>query len=339
MQCSQYHAPLLGEYRHVSNDALEPIKRQGERNPGASFQQKLRNHARAAGEDIALVLIRYINERFLYRLSVSEYRDRFILRGATLFTVWNSEPHRSTRDIDLMAEGDSSPAVIRDILANICTEHVQPDGVSYLPETIHIEVREEARIYKGLHIEIMTTLGTARQRLEIDIAFGEAVTPPALDVELPVLLAMPAPQLRAYQRETAIAEKCEAMVTLGIPNTRMKDFYDIWYLSRTYSFEGTLLYDALQATFLRRNTLFPSGGIPAALTEAFITDPNKQRQWIAFLGKTRLAKQADPFPQLIASIRAFLQPPMEALAENREFRLRWSPISLWNTSKSIEMKS
>ena len=120
-------------------------------------------------------------------------------------------------------------------------------------------------------------LSTAHLRLEIDIAFGEAMVPPPLEVDLPVLLALPAPRLFAYQRETAIAEKCEALVSLGIPNTRMKDFYDLWYLSRTTAFDGPVLRAALQATFTRRQTPFPADGLPAALTDAFTTDPTKRR--------------------------------------------------------------
>ena len=195
-----------------------PKKRPGERNPGASLQQKLRNYAKATGDDVSLILTRYINERFLYRLSISNYRDRFILRGATLFTMWNADTHRPTRDIDLLASGDSSPIAMKQILANICAQPVDADGVAYLQEAIRIDERVTGRVYRGLHVEMMTTLGTARQRLEIDIAFGEAVTPPPLELNLPVLLGMPAPRLRTYQRETVIAEKCEAMVSLGIPN-------------------------------------------------------------------------------------------------------------------------
>ena len=196
----------------MSEETTSPKKKQGERNPGASLQQKLRNHALAVGEDVGLVLIRYINERFLYRLSVSPYRDQFVLRGATLFTVWSAEPHRATRDIDLLAFGDSSPEALQEILRAVCTQEGEADGVTFLPDTLQIEERTEGRIYQGLHIEMLTALGTARPRLEIDIAFGEAVTPPPQEVELPVLLGMPAPRLRAYERETAIAEKCQALV-------------------------------------------------------------------------------------------------------------------------------
>ncbi|MCC6446019.1 MAG: nucleotidyl transferase AbiEii/AbiGii toxin family protein [Armatimonadetes bacterium] len=307
-----------------------PKPRPGQRNPGASLQQKLRNHAKATGEEVALVLTRYVIERFLYRLSLAPDRDRFILRGATLFPLWTADPHRATRDIDLLASGDSTPEAMRAMLTAVCAQDVPEDGIAFLPETLHLEARFEGRVYRGLHVEMMTALGTARPRLEIDIAFGEAVVPPPQEVELPVLLGMPAPRLWTYQRETVVAEKCEAMVSLGIPNTRMKDFYDLWVLSRTFPFEGPRLCDALRATFTRRHTGFPAGGLPAALTEAFIEDATKERQWRGFVGKTALRKEADALPQVIAALRAFLQPPLEALAERRPFDRHWSPDGHWH---------
>ena len=302
---------------------------QGERNPGASLQQKLRNHAKAHGEDVALVLVRYLNERFLYRLSVSPYKSLFVLRGATLFTVWNAEPHRATRDIDPLATGDSSPDALRRIVEAVCAQPVEEDGILFLPDTLHIEERAEGRIYQGLHLEMTALLATARLRLEIDIAFGEAVVPAALEVELPSLLDKPTPRLRAYQKETAIAEKCQALVTLGMTNTRMKDFYDLWYLSRTFVFDGTLLADALQATFTRRKTAYPANGLPLALSEAFVRNTQKQQQWRAFLGKAVLRRGVAELEPVIEQIRSFLQPPLNALADGSAFTLHWSPEDNW----------
>ena len=167
-----------------------PRGKQGERNPGASIQQKLRNHAKARGEDMVLVLARYIIERFLYRLSQSPYHDRFVLRGATLFSVWLDDPspdggaapsqvstHRPTRDVDLLAHGDNSTATMTTVFGEICATPVSEDGVSFLLDTLKIEERSEARAYPGLHIEVTAALGSARPRLEVDVAFGEAVTP------------------------------------------------------------------------------------------------------------------------------------------------------------------
>jgi predicted nucleotidyltransferase component of viral defense system len=150
---------------------------------------------------------------------------------------------------------------------------------------------------------MLAALGTARPRLEIDVAFGEAVTPAPQEVDLPVLLSMPSPRLRAYRRETAIAEKCEAMVSLGITNTRMKDFFDLWYLSRTYDFDGEQLCSALRSTFTRRRTAYPAGGLPTALSSEFIADPLKRSQWNAFIGKSSLKEKAADLPQLLIRVQ------------------------------------
>lgn len=308
----------------------ERKKPQGERNPGASLQQRLRNHARAAGDDVALTLVRYVNERFLYRLSVSPYRDAFILRGATLFALWGGGPHRATRDVDLLAFGDSSPGAMRETLARICREPVAEDGVDFLTQTLDVEERAERRAYPGLHAEVDAAIGKARLRLHLDIAFGEAVTPPPVEAVLPVLLSQPPPRLRAYSRETAVAEKCEAMVSLGLPNTRLKDFYDLWHLSRTHAFEGTRLREALAATFLRRGTDFPADGLPAALSEQFALDPDKRRQWSAFLTKAAPQERPDGLPEVIERLRAFLGPPLRSLAQGGILPDRWSPDSGWS---------
>lgn len=310
-------------------------KKQGERNPGASLQQKLRNHAKATGEDVALILVRYLNERFLYRLSRSPYRERFVLRGATLFTAWDAEPHRATRDIDLLALGESSAAALRQVIESVCAPSVgeapveEEDGLVFLTGTLHVEERTEGRLYQGLHLEMTALLGTARLRLEIDVAVGEAVVPPPQEIELPALLGKPAPRLRAYQKETAIAEKCQALVSLGMINTRMKDFYDLWYLSRAYEFDGPPLGAALRATFTRRETDYPAEGLPSALTDTFARDVRKQQQWRAFLGKAALRKGVAELEPVLQQVRAFLQPPLQALAEGTFFRFYWSPDTGW----------
>lgn len=313
----------------MTNADANSQKRQGERNPGASIQQRLRNRAKATGENAALLLIRYLNERFLYRLSVSPFRDRFILRGATLFSIWAAEPHRATRDIDLLASGDNSAEAMAHIIRSVCAQPVEADGVTFLPDTLTMEERASERVYPGLHIEVLAALGTARPRLEIDMAFGEVTSPPPRTETLPALLGMPAPEVRAYQKETVIAEKCQALVHWNLVNTRMKDFYDLWYLSRTFSFDGGALCEALQATFARREEAFPADGRPAALTVAFAQDPLKVRQWTAFVGKGALSAGAVTLPALIADLHAFLQPPLAALAASEVLPLFWSPDQGW----------
>jgi predicted nucleotidyltransferase component of viral defense system len=315
----------------TGSEAGKSKMRQGDRNPGASVQQKLRNRAKATGENVALLLIRYINERFLYRLSVSQLRNRFILRGATLFSVWTGEPHRATRDIDLLSAGDNSSEAMRRSLMEICQQPVQTDGVTFLIETLTIEERVTERIYPGLHVEITAALGTARPHLEIDIAFGEATFPLPQEETVPALLDMPAPRLLAYQRETVVAEKCQAMVHLEELNTRMKDFYDIWYLSHIFSFDGRTLVQALQATFERRGEPFPQDGLPIALTDTFAANSDRQRQWISFLRKSELREGGLDMPRLIMELRAFLQPPLQALADGDTFDCIWTPGQAWKS--------
>lgn len=309
----------------TDNDSTKPP--QGERNPGASVLQKLRNVARATGEDTTLLLIRYVVERFLYRLSQSPYRERFVLRGATLFAVWSGTPHRPTRDVDLLMRGDNTVSAMATLLAEVCRVPVPEDGVVFLLETLSIEERGERRAYPGLHIEITAAVGTARPRLDMDVAFGEAVTPAPEKVELPTLLAAPRPHLWAYPRETVVAEKTEALVSLGINNTRLKDFFDLWYLSRTFAFAGNTLTDALRATFSRRDTYFPAQGLPLSLTGAFDADLVKQAQWTVFQRKIR--GEDASLSQVTTALRIFLQPPLVALAGDIAFDQVWSPDTGW----------
>lgn len=309
----------------------ESKKKQGERNPGASIQQRLRNHAQATGEDTVLILARYIIERFLYRLSQSPYQERFVLRGATLFSVWTASLHRPTRDVDLLATGESSAEAMAPLFQDICATVVPEDGVLFLPETLRIEERSEGRVYQGLHVEVTAALGSARPRLEIDVAFGEVITPGPQEVEVPTLLSQPRPRLRAYPRETVLAEKTEALVSLGINNTRLKDFFDLWYISATFPVDGRLLTQALSATFTRRQTAFPEAGLPMALTDRFYKDETKQSQWKKFRGKVEGSPEGTELEALIRALQAFLVPPLEALALGKPFSYSWRPGDGWLT--------
>lgn len=307
-------------------------KQQGERNPGASTLQKLRNHARATGEDTALLLARYVIERFLYRLSLSPHRGRFVLRGATLFSVWLDAPHRPTRDVDFLASGESSAEATRPILEEICAFPVPEDGVTFLAETLRVEERDnDGRAYQGLHVEVTATIGSARPRLEIDVAFGEVVTPAPEEVEVPALLSQPRPRLMAYPRETVIAEKTEAMVSLGLGNTRLKDFFDLWYLSSVFEIDGAQLAEALSATFARRQTAFPADGLPIALTERFSADPAKRSQWESFRRKVggTLATPTEDLSALTSGLRSFLVPLLRTLANGERFGMIWIPGTGW----------
>jgi predicted nucleotidyltransferase component of viral defense system len=289
----------------------------------ASVRQRLLNLAQAQKEDFNLVLTRYGIERLLYRLERSSQGERFILKGAMLFILWSNTPHRATKDVDLLCRGDNSIAEIEAVFRAVCQADVVPDGLEFDLTTVKGEVIKADREYPFI-------AGTpTRINLQIDVGFGDIVTPAAQLMSLPALLAdLPAPQLYAYNRETVIAEKFEAMVLLGIGNTRMKDFYDLWYLSQHFTFEGDLLGRAIAATFERRRTPIPTD-TPLALTSEFADDETKQRQWVAFVRKGKLTGEGLVLSQIRSILHDFLMPPTIALGEGVEFNRVWSSALGW----------
>ena len=249
-------------------------------NVGASVRQRLLNLAHARGQPMELLLTRYALERLLYRLSLSPHRERFVLKGAMLLTVWFDEPHRATRDVDLLGfkdpAGDALIATFREIMAVELD-----DGVSFDLKGLRIEAIREEVEYGGSRLRTTAALAGARIPITVDIGFGDAVEPGVEDIDLPVLLDMPSPHLRAYPPETVIAEKFHAMVVLGRANSRMKNYYDVWMLTSAFEIEHERLRRAIAATFARRSTVIPTV-VPDGLSDAFATDPGKQRQWDAF---------------------------------------------------------
>lgn len=299
-----------------------------ERGPrvGASVRARLKNVAKARGDDFIRVLGSYAVERLLYRLSRSEYRERFVLKGAAVFSAWSDNPHRPTRDLDLLSFGAHAPTDLVTIMAAILAGPVEDDGLTFPLEAIAAAPIKAGQRYEGVRLAMLAVLDGARipVQVEVDIGFGDAVEP--TEGPFPTLLDMPAPVLRLYPRETVIAEKFQAMVALELTNTRLKDFYDLWALGRGFAFEGDVLGRALLATFERRETTLPATA-PPALTAAFSGDPIKQKLWGAFLIKSGLA--APGLDDVVAEIRAFLLPPVEALAAGDTFTHRWPPGGLW----------
>lgn len=300
------------------------------KNVAASVRQRLRNLARQRGEDFQYVLVRYGLERFLYRLSRSEARDRFVLKGAALFALWSEQPHRATRDVDLLGHGDNSIPHMEQVFRQICDMEVEDDGLVFLADTVQGQVISSEDEYEGLRMTLTATLERARIRIQVDIGFGDAVTPEPTVVDYPVLLDFPAPKLSAYPRETVVAEKFQAMVELGIGNSRMKDFFDLWVIGREFTFDGKLLAQAIQATFERRKTELPDE-TPLALTETFSSDPGKQTQWRAFL--RRVGPQDSLVPpgleEICRFLKRFLMPLIEACRQRRPFDATWSPGGPW----------
>lgn len=277
------------------------------RNLAASVRARLQNIARERNQTFQMVLTHYVLERLLYRLSQSAYRDRFILKGAMLLTKWFADPLRPTQDLDLLGFGDPDPDAMVAAFKEICAVPFD-DAVIFDIEAIEIDrIREELE-YGGLRLKTNATVDGARVRVAIDIGFGDATEPGPTDMVLPVLLDFPAPHLRAYARETVIAEKFQAMVELGRANSRMKDLYDIWALSRTHDFEGDSLARAITATFVRRKTEIPSE-LPDALTPAFAEDVAKQQQWNSFV--ENVAFEPGSLADVIRDLAAFLMPRAE----------------------------
>lgn len=252
----------------------------------ASILARLRNVARQRGEDPQLVLVRYVNERLLYRLSSSSSAEDFVLKGATLFLVWKGRSHRVTRDLDLLGRGPADEGRMVRIFREVCAVACDDDAVSFDPATVQAAAIREGAAYAGVRVRLRGRLGRADVPVQIDIGFGDAVTPGPVAVELPPVLDLPAARLRAYPRETVIAEKVHAMVVLGRDNSRMKDFHDVWLLLREVE-DDALLGRAIAATFARRATPLPEA-VPDAWSDAFAADATKRSQWETFLERARV---------------------------------------------------
>ena len=291
------------------------------RNIGASVRRRLLNRARERGTDYNLVLLRFLNERALYRLSKSRFRDSFILKGAMTFGLWVEAAHRPTRDVDLLASPPNDSEVLPSIFREILRVAVEPDGVEFDVGSLQEERIMHGDRHAGMRIRVDAVLAGARLKLHIDIGFGDVVIPEPVIASFPTLLDFPAPEVRVYPPEAVIAEKFEAMVTLGMANTRMKDFYDIWLLANALAFERPLLASAVGATFQRRGTPLPTGGPPLALTGEFAENLEKVQQWQAFLGRTGV-RPAPPLAAMLDALASFLMPVVRDEATDADY---WSP--------------
>ena len=295
-------------------------------NIGASIRDRLLNKARAEKLDFNLLLTRYALERLIYRLSISAQRDQFLLKGALLFDLWFDVPHRPTHDVDFLGFGSAEIPHLEEVFCNICRIEVE-DGIVFQSESVKaVEIRKDAN-YAGVRVTLMGLLDSARCPVQADIGFGDAVVPGPEDVCYPIILpGVPQPQLRGYPRYTVVAEKLEALTSLGILNSRMKDFFDLWILAKHSDFDGQVLSRAVAATFERRGTPFPHGA-PIGLSDEFINDAQKDKQWHAFLRKNALAPM--PLVSVIADLQKFLLPVLGAAAESTELRMKWHAGEGW----------
>ena len=295
----------------------------------ASIRQRLLTWSQHEQLDFQYVLTRYGIERLLYRLSCSAYRERFILKGAMLYVAWEGWSPRQTRDVDLLGRGNPNLFDWPTIITDICRLEVAPDGLIFDPETLQVADIRDDQAYGGQRLRLRAALGVARIDIQMDVGFGDSVFPRPEQLVFPVLLDLPAPTLLAYPRETVVAEKLHAMVSLGLANSRMKDFYDLWLLARQFAFTGTRLAGAIRATFERRQTELPTVA-PVALTASFYAEPNKAVQWQAFLRRNQFDRDMT-LSQIAQVLETFLMPPTLAAGRADTFTAHWLPGGPWRT--------
>ena len=298
------------------------------KNLAASVHARLMNRARADGRPFQELLQYYAMERFLFRLSRSPDSGRFVLKGALLMRAWDAPLARPTKDIDLLGHLQNSIDGIVAAISRACTLEVEADGMVFDPSTIIGQRIKEDAEYEGVRVCFVGRLGRARVPMQIDIGFGDAVVPRPQNIDYPTLLDFPAPRLAGYPRETVISEKYQAMVMLGIGNSRMKDFFDVWSLARGFAFDGPQLCAAIEATFRHRQTPLPPEP-PLPLTEAFANDRGKQTQWSAFVRKGQLASMVPSLADVIDSLHQFLMPPTRALVDGEAFGMQWKAGGPW----------
>lgn len=273
----------------------------------SSVRARLLNIAKAERSDFNQVLVRYALERILYRLGQSPHADLFLLKGALLFALWYGMPHRHTRDADLLGSGPDDLESIAATFRDVAAVDVE-DGIRFDPDSVTVQEIRKATGYGGVRVLIDAELARARCKTQIDVGFGDAVTPAPLLVTFPVLLAeFPAPALRAYPVYTVIAEKLHAIVVLGMFNTRLKDYFDLLVLLDRATLDEAVLVEAIAATFRRRKTGI-SDAMPAGLSDQFATDASRQTMWLSFLKKNEVAPI--PLPVAVYAIRSRLLPAL-----------------------------
>ena len=296
------------------------------KNVTASVHQRLLNQARETGRPFDELLQYYAMERFLYRLSQSSYRDSFVLKGALLFRIWAVPDTRATRDMDFLAYIDNSLEHLVEIVQSTSSLEVPDDGLTFDPESVAAERIKEDADYEGVRIRFRAFLGRARVTMQIDVGFGDVVHPGVAETEYPTLLDFPSPVLRSYPPETVIAEKVEAMLHLGELNSRMKDFFDVWRLSRLYSFDARTLSVAIRGTLENRKTEVVSFD---ELQEELLGSSDKQAQWTAFL-KNAGVDGPDSFANLLDSLGLFLSPMLDAIESGELIEGTWKASGAWN---------
>ncbi len=298
------------------------------RNIAASVRQQLLNRAKAEGRPFTEGLQYFALERFLYRLGRSRYTNQFVLKGALMFGVWQGLYSRPTRDVDLLGRRAQSVEHVIAAVQAICSEPVpDDDGLRFDADSVTGESIIEAANYAGVRVRFVAHLEVVRIPMQIDIGFGDPIVPGPRLVQLPTLLGFPPPEVQGYSRESAIAEKLQAMVYLGELNSRMKDFYDTWSLATRFEFDGFVLAQAIRETFRWRRTALPL--MPVALTEEFGRKRERQAQWTAFTQRQQLKDAPANLYEVVQVIAMFLQPVVRAVSEDQAFNWHWPPGGAW----------
>jgi hypothetical protein len=281
---------------------------------------------RETGEEYQVLLTRFALERLLYRLTQLPEGDDFVLKGAFTFLIWEGSLGRQTRDVDLLGTGPPEAERLRGILLRACQADVVGDGVEFDTDTLEVDPIREGAEYEGLRARLYAHIGSARLRLQVDVGFGDALVPEPERQAFPGLLDFPEPEVRAYRPETVVAEKLHGMVRYGRANTRMKDFYDVWRISKRFEIEGNALSAAVRATFRRRETPLPEE-TPIALTEEFAEEPGKVQQWKAFL--RQVGREEADLPGVISRLQKFLRPVLRAARRETTPPGTWPPGGPW----------
>lgn len=300
------------------------------RNVAASVRARLLEVSRRRKAEFQQVLSGFAIERLLYRLGVSPHAKKFVLKGAMLLRKGSDLSPRATWDLDLLGQGVGAVPEVVSAIRDLCRIPAN-DGIRFVEASVTGEEIREANAYAGVRVRLEAWLDEARIPMQVDVGFGDAVVPGPARQTYPTILDHPPPRILVYPREAVVAEKCEAMVSLGVTNSRMKDFYDVYQLAASSAFEGPSLVRAIRATFQRRETPFP-GSDPLVLTPAFLGAPERQTQWRAFLRRGRLEAPVQA-GELAEALGNFLKPVLQAAAQGVKFEARWSPGGPWRRRK------
>lgn len=291
------------------------------KNVAASVSARLKKQARERGSAFQTDLTYFGLERFLYRLSISPHAGSFVLKGGLMLRVWGVEMTRPTKDIDFLAYTDNSISNVAGIFREVCEQHPpEDDGLIFDTDSLKATAIKEGSEHIGVRVTLMGFLVNSRIPMQIDVGFGDVITPEVRTSTFPASLNFPNAVLKMYPAEASIAEKLQAMIYLGRLNSRMKDFFDVWILSESLEFDGDDLVAAVRATFKNRSTEIERN--PEALTNSFLADPQKQKQWRAFVKRAGLGCPS-LLSELESPLRAFLIPLLRAASEEGSFRKRW----------------